>query len=403
MRDKLITYLRYGNRFFGVEQTQQNGEDIFFGLVLKKKRKQIDVETSFKAKNFNDLKSLVPKGKAINLVINTNAVLTKCVKSNNEDIKKLVFLAFPNIKVDDFYYESLNQGENSFVSICRKSYIDDLLKVYDSKGIPIIDFSLGNLISSTLVPHVDFDEIESSNTIISIKDKSIIGLIASKQEQNLSFNVNGLDIKNIELLSCASALNQIINGNRIQSSFEDVKQELTTEFNQKQFFNQFIKLGLSFLFVVLLINFLVFNHYYNEVNTLRETAQVLETSKTKMISLSEKVQKTEKMVSDVLKSSSSKSSFYINDIINHLPEHIILKEFNYQPLLKRIKEDKAIENQKNTIRVSGEIHERVLFSQWISLLEEKLWVGSIQILSFEDINNSSSSFKIKLIIDVSKN
>jgi hypothetical protein len=122
-----------------------------------------------------------------------------------------------------------------------------------------------------------------------------------------------------------------------------------------------------------------------------------------MISLSEKVQKTEKMVSDVLKSSSSKSSFYINDIINHLPEHIILKELNYQPLLKRIKEDKAIENQKNTIRVSGEIHERVLFSQWISLLEEKLWVDSIQILSFEDINNSSSNFEIKLIINVSKN
>ena len=109
------------------------------------------------------------------------------------------------------------------------------------------------------------------------------------------------------------------------------------------------------------------------------------------------------MVNDVLKNSSSKSSFYVNDIINGLPDHILLKEFDYQPLLKRIREDKPIENQKNTIHISGLTYKQVLFSQWISLLENKPWIGSVNILSFEDSNSKASSFMIRLNMDATEN
>ena len=402
MIEQLTAYLKFGNRFYSVEHTQLNGKECFYGVVLKKKKKQLDLETSFEANSLDDLKTHISKGKAISLVINTNAVLTKQVKGKTNESLKLVYMAFPNIKVEDFYFETLSHGDHHFVSICRKAYVDELLNSYNSKGFTIIDFTLGNLISATFTSFIDVEELQTSNANITIKDQHIIKITPHNSEIESTYNINGLDIKNVQLLSFASALSSIINDQTIQSSFDATKKELSTIYNQKQFASQFLKIGLSVLFAVLLINFLFFNHYYNEVNTLKETAQVLESSKNKMIHLNEKVQKTEKMVTDVLKSSSSKSSFYVNAIINDLPEHILLKTLNYQPVLKRIKEDKAIENQKNTIIISGQTYQRILFSQWITQLEGKSWVNSVHILNFEDTSSASSSFTIQLQMNDTK-
>lgn len=396
MTKELLSNLKFGNRFYGVEQTQLDGEDKYYGVVLKKKRKQLDIETSFGIGGLDEFKTQIPKGKPIVLIINTNSVLTKCVQSNTNDSLKLVHIAFPNIKVEDFYYEVVSQAENHFISICRKVYVDDLLKDYALKHIAVIDFTLGSLISSVVTPFIDSDNIKTSNASISIEDKLIIDIKTKESQVEGSYAINGINIKSNQLLSFSGALNLVVKSQYIQSSFVDVKKELKSTFKQKVFANQFLKIGLSLLFMALLINFLFFNHYYNEVNSLRETSQILEVSKTKMLSLNEKVQKTEKMVEDVLKSSASKSSFYVDAIINTLPESILLKELNYQPLLKKIKEDKPIEHQKNTILISGKTNKSILFSGWISQLETKPWVTSVNILSFEDITKSSSNFKVKL-------
>ncbi len=403
MTEQLVTYLKFGNRFYGVEHTQINGEVCFYGMCLKKKKKQLDIEASFEVKSFEDLKTHIPKGKAISLVINTNSVLTKQIQGKTDEPLKLVHMAFPNIKVNDFYFETLSQGKNHFVSICRKVYVDDLLNNYNSEGFSIIDFTLGNLLNTVLIPFIDVEALNTSNASISIEDKNITHISPEEVPLESSYNINGLDIKNTQVLSFTSALNLVVKDQTLQSSFSHTKTELRSSYHQKQFANQFLKIGLSVLFLVLLINFLFFNHYYNEVNTLKETAQVLESSKTKMVNLNEKVQKTEKMVTDVLKSSSSKSSFYVNAIIHDLPEHILLKELNYQPVLKRIKEDKAIENERNTILISGQTQQRILFSQWVSQLEAQQWVNSIQILNFEDADKMVSNFIIKLNMNDSEN
>ncbi|WP_299112266.1 hypothetical protein [uncultured Winogradskyella sp.] len=403
MVEKLITYLKFGNRFYGVEQTQINGKTCFYGVTLKKTKQQLDINTSFEAENLETLKEHVPKGAPLSLVINTNSVLTKWVEGNSNESLKLVHMAFPNIKVEDFYYETISQGKNHFVSICRKTYVEDLLNSYLSQGFVIIDFTLGNLISTTLVPFIDIESIKTSNASIIIKDKNITKISFDETHFESGYDINGLNVKNTALLSFASALNLIVKSQIIQSSFDDKKNELGTIYNQKRFASQFLKMGLSVLFAILLINFLFFNHYYNEVNTLKETAQVIETSKTKMINLNENVKKTEKMVNDVLKSSSSKSSFYVNAIITDLPEHILLKELNFQPLVKKIKDNKAIENNKNTIVMSGQTYKRIFFSEWISQLEAKSWINSVSILSFEDHSKTASNFIIKLNIHDTEN
>jgi len=396
MISEIVSYLKFGNRFYAVEQTQLNGNNQYYGIILKKTKKELDIESNFNTQTIEELKTRIPKNKPIVLVINTDSILTKQVTSKNNDSLKLVHVAFPNIKVEDFYYEVLTQDENHFVSICRKSYVNELLDNYTSNNLTVLDFTLGNLISSSISNFIESDKIQSSNASISITEGSIIDIKTEVISSEATYKINGLDITNNQLLSFAAALNFVIKSQNLQSSFDDTKKKLSDTFKQKQFANQFLKTSLLSLFIILLVNFLFFNHYYNKVNSLRETALLLEASKTKMISLNEKVQRTEKMAKDILKTSSSKSSFYVNTLINNLPESILLQELNYQPLLKKIKEDKVIESDKNTILITGQTNKSILFSQWVSKLEASNWVSSVDILNFEDLSKSSSTFTVKI-------
>ena len=396
MISEIVSYLKFGNRFYAVEQTQLNGNNQYYGIILKKTKKELDIESNFDTQTIEELKTRIPKNKPIVLIINTDSVLTKQVTSKNNDSLKLVHVAFPNIKVEDFYYEVLTKDENHFVSICRKSYVNELLDNYSSNNITVLDFTLGNLISSSISHFIESDKIQSSNASISISEGSIFDIKTGVVPSGATYNINGLDITNNQLLSFAAALNFVIKSQNLQSSFDDTKKKLSDTFKQKQFASQFLKTSLLSLFIILLVNFLLFNHYYDKVNSLRETALLLEASKTKMISLNEKVQRTEKMAKDILKTSSSKSSFYVNTLINNLPESILLQELNYQPLLKKIKENKVIENDKNTILITGQTHKSILFSQWISKVEATNWVASVDILNFEDHSKSSSSFTVKI-------
>nr|WP_321232937.1 hypothetical protein [uncultured Psychroserpens sp.] len=403
MKDRLITYLTFGNRFYSIEQTQSNGEAIYYGIELKKTKNQVEVAKSFEYKNLDETSKYIPKHKPVFLVINNEFVITKRIESNETEPLKLAHLAFQNIKIDDFYYEVLKQKNIHFISICRKDYLDKLLSDYQTNNISIIDFSLGNLMITSISNLISEKEVQTSNAVITKENDQISAIEIDNNLTEVSYAFNDTTLKSQELLPFSSALSLITKTKQVVSAFNSKDQNLLTNFKEKLFFNQFIKIGLSLLFITLLINFFLFNNYYDKVNQLREITQVFNVSKSKLINLSDKVQKTQKMVEDVLKSNASKSSFYVDAIIHNLPDAIILSELNYQPLLKKIKDDKAIQNDIDVIIVSGTTSDRVLVSQWISQLETKDWINNIEILSFDD-KQKASLFSIKINIqDDTKN
>ncbi|WP_308990634.1 hypothetical protein QLS71_004040 [Mariniflexile litorale] len=159
-----------------------------------------------------------------------------------------------------------------------------------------------------------------------------------------------------------------------------------------------MKFGLVFILIGLLFNFFVFNYYFEAVHSLQQTSQINQTTKQKLLELNGSVNKSQKMVDDMLKSSSSKSSFYVNAVIQGLPNSILLTEVNYQPLLKRIKSGQSIETDHNTMLVSGESNHSESFSKWIADLEVIDWVEKVEILHYEDTSTLVSNFSLKLII-----
>ncbi|MFI1772540.1 hypothetical protein [Thalassobellus citreus] len=392
------TYLTYGNRFCGVEHTTQKGEDIIYTTVLKKTKKELDIEQAFKATSIDDLVSKLQKKQAVCFIINNDHVLTKRIESKQTDRSKLVYNAFPNINLEDFFYEVFTQENIQFISICRKAYVETLIEKYNEQGLSIINISFGNTLVSSVFNYIQSKSILTSNARISIKNKHIISIEKADLEQDTNYDINGLQISNNHLLATSGALHTVLGNFYATSNFEELKQSLKNGYAQTRFFTQFLKFGLVFILACLLINFFVFNHYFEAVNELQQTSQVNQTTKKKLLELNESVTKSQKMVDDMLKGSASKSSFYVNAIIQSLPSTILLSELNYQPLLKPIKNEKPIEIDIKTILLSGETNHSEAFSKWIANLEAINWIQKVEILNYEDRSKLRSNFSLKLII-----
>lgn len=398
MLQSFISYFQFGNRFCGVEHASVNGNETIYVTILKKVKKELVVDDSFSEKSIKQALEKLPKSQHIFLVVNNDQVLTKVVDSREGEDLSLVNTAFPNINISDFYYEIIKQNTKSFISICRKSYVDNLVSEYLKNGYYIINFSLGNSILSTTINYIEATTITTSNALIVKTSHEIESIDFVDIVENNRYDINGLETSNHHVLSLSSALTSVLGNYNTIVNYEDEKEDLKNTFKQSRFFSQFLKIGLIFILGALLINFFFFNYYYGEVELLNQTSQQNQTTKTKIIKLKEDVSKVEKMTNDMLKSSTSKSSFYMDAIVNSLPESILLAQINYQPLEKSIKPKKAIVLENSVIIVSGVSNDSELYSNWIINLENKAWIDKVEVEKYSDSYRGKSEFSIKIHI-----
>ncbi|MDD7886019.1 hypothetical protein [Flavivirga sp. 57AJ16] len=396
MLEHLRSYLLYGNQYCGVEHAIHDDEPIIYSTVLKKTKKAVDINEVFTSSCVKELTHKLPKKQPIFLIVNNEHVLTKTLKSEQTDDLKLVNKAFPNINASEFYYEILKQDTLFFVSICRQSYIDALIKSYTDNNLYILNFSLGNTSLASVVNYIDETVILTSNTSITTENGLMKSMDLNETIQKKQYYVNGLTVSNSHVLSLSGALGLIVHNHQSFTNYKNKKDALLNTYRQIRFFNQFLKTGLLFILGVLMVNFLFFNFYFGKTKVLHEASQINQAAKEKVVKLHETVGKLQKMTDDMLKSSSSKSSFYINAIVNSLPKSILLSEITYQPLEKKIKKDKTIALKKNTMIVSGDSNDSELYSEWISNLENVDWVHSIEVLDYSDLKMTASHFSIKI-------
>ena len=398
MIDSLKTYLTYGNVFCGVEHSTLNNKDVIYGVLLKKSKKELVLKQSFEASSYEDLIKEVQKNQHISLVINNDKVVTKIISGQFSDSLMALNKAFPNIDINEFLYEISLQKDTSMVSICRKAYVEELIETYQKNNLHVIDIGLGVSKLLGITRWLQSSVIELSNQQIYLEEGAIIDIKPIETSSDGFITINGMDVKPRYLLACSSGLSSLIQNHSLETNFSDQISLLNNTYKHNRFFKQFFKAGLVFIFGILLINFLVFNHYYNKVSSNSELASFNLAANDKVKRLNEEVIKNKKLYEDVLKNNASKSSFYLSNIAHDLPTSISLNEINYQPLVKRLKDKQDIELNTGSIEIAGVTSEHKAFSEWITLLEKHIWIQKVEIMDFADISKSNSEFQLKITI-----
>lgn len=393
MLEKLQTYLLFGNIFCGVEHNSQQTVE---AVLLQKKNNEVIIKDSFVTLTVEEIVQKLPKKQHVFLIVNNDDVLSKYIQSTEKQSNQLLFEAFPNLKINDFYYEINSQGSFHEIAICRKSIVDTLIENYKKQYITIIGFSLGNTMTSFVNGFIEESVYYTSNAIITKENEAITGIQLIENPPNKTYIVNGLEVKSSELLSFSGVLSHTLQSKKTVSNFEEKETELVTNFKQQRFFSQFSMFGLGFVLLLLLINFFVFNSYYTTVEEMKQTAAVNSNQKEKLLTLKTSVEQKQKTVDDILKNSSSRSSYYIDAIATSLPNTLQLSALKYQPLAKRIKKNNPIQLKKEELIISGISTDSDLFSDWIQKIESLDWVVSVTVADYGAVSKNNSEFTLKI-------
>lgn len=392
----LKTYLKFKNTFCGIEIAQ----NCLIVTVLKKKENELKVHKQVTVKSLDEIISIIPKQQAVILTVNNDKVITKTVDGIFKSDINAVNKAFPNINLNDFYYEVLKYSSRSFISICRKDYVESIIQSYTGKNLNVIDFKIGNLNLLNISNYIEDEIINSTNFTLKFKN-NILNSIEPKTDVSISndYNINGIMADSKYLLSLSAAIQLILGENLLLNNFEARQLSLNDSFIQKRFFSVGLIVILSCLLLTIATNIFLQRHYSNKSEYLLGLSHINKNNKNTLLKLSENTSKKEKLVDDLLKSESSKSSFYINAIISNIPSSISLTEINFQPLNKRIKANQNIEINNNTILVSGTTNNSDLFSDWLSDLNAYEWTKKVDVTNYKSLDNRKSQFLISVSIN----
>lgn len=394
MLSKLQSYWNYGTTFCSIEIATLKGERCIFSVSSKKKNGEFKEFQFSEASSLNELSKFFSKDQHAFLTINTDKVLIKETPLT-ENNQKMLAQAFPGLSLTEFYYQILKTESKCFVSVCRKDYVDEILKEAERQNFNILGINLGFTLLSKLIPFLDEKEILAGKYLFYLENQAIVSFKENLGEINL-YKIEDNEVSSNHLIVLSGLFNYISNDDDDTSNLTEGNVALKKLHIGKNFFKKGFKVGIGILLLTLLINFFLFESYYKENQQLNEEVRLLESQNEAFMAKVVSIESKERMVASILNNGGSKSSFYLNRVVESKPPSILFVQFQFQPLTKSIRPDKKIEYTHNTVLISGESSNKEIFSQWIEFLEQLEWIDKVIVVQYGWSKEDASNFKIEL-------
>ncbi len=403
MFKNINTYINEGKLFYGLEICERENSITFHLTEIVRKGEELFIAKTLSESNLSNLANSIKKNKPVLFTINTSNVITKISKGSLlKNPEALVHEQFPNLDFNTFYYELVQDHSATVISIINKERLQAYLNELAAQKINPSKIILGISAITSITKFINTDNLIISNSKLQFEYNILIknSVISSDINSNsISYDLNALTVSANSILGFAGVLNFLSTKNDSSTNFTNIQLGLSNKFKYKRHFDLLLKTSLAAILALLMINFLVFNYYFEEVNSLQNIASFNESNKKTLIDLKEEVTAKEQRVEAIALSSNSKASMYLDQIALSLPASISLTEIIYQPLNKPIRDAKAIDIEKNSIVISGISNSSLEFSEWTQTIENLNWVKQSQTLDYYYENTNSSLFLLKISIN----
>lgn len=400
MLNKLKSYFNIGTNLYGIEIFHEDNTPVYQLIHVQKVKQELEVVADKRFDNWEALEQSTDKKIPVCLTINSEEILDKIVsKLTAEDYKSLVEHSFPSLDFERFYFNVATFKNSNYLAIIEKNSVAELLEKFKSAGISILSFNVGLSSLSHLLPYLNEKNISTNTAELNFTKDTPSLIKNSDGAANTLYAINGLKIQHTSLVSFGSVLQQLGVSTVTHTNYENTATSLKKEFKYVRNFQVLLWPIIGFFLALLLINFFVFNHYYEQQQAIELEQSSNTTNKERLIQLKEDVARKEKRVEAILSNTNSKSTLYLDAIGQTLPNTISLERINYQPLTKPIQSTKEIEQNFKEILISGETGNSEDLSYWISILEKLDWVTQVETLTYSYKNSRSSFFSLKLSIN----
>ncbi len=347
-------------------------------LISEKNRAKKEKENS----NIQSIDELVQKigiNIPVSIVINGMGVL---VKKTDEGFTENNMLSsiLPNVNPSDFYYQLTGSKPNTFISIARKETVHSLLDQLAAKGFKILQFTLGFAPIHNIVPFWKPENKQPLETgLFSLQTDNqlqLTGFLQKAEPTTDRFSLTEFQVANqyvhgSTLLAFSAALSLIADDLTKPAPIESETIKLARkEYRNYKYFKIAGWTVLTSILLILLINFLFFNYYFEHNKELQafqlvSQEQIIQHKKAQL-QLKNKELFLEK--SGWLKK--GKFSFYADRIASLTPANTTLTSLAVFPVKGMAVSDYgAFQNRRDTIQVNGICNDPVELNQYINNLK----------------------------------
>lgn len=384
------------SKISGLQIDILNDQQYHFNLIILKRKKQsVTVENKFSFHLLDELLQYNNSEIPIYISLDGKGVIhKKIINDTNDSKEKLVNKILPNSKIDDFFIQIFTLSDKEiYISIVRKDIIFELINQLKKYKLTILGISLGPFAVNTILTFFNPSQTISTDSYQITTKNSIVDSISKQNIPLQIYTIGNESISSQYLLSFASAF----------SYFIPIKYPLiyseSEEYESKQLF---IKISWSILCIflgILLINYLLFDHYNRKQAFLSNQLNQNKELFNKLGLLTKQLKENEKFITDNNLAKSSRFSYYSDRLVLLLPPSIKLSKLDIQPLYKKIKSANSIEIKKNIISIIGNVQNGLILNEWIKKIKNENWVKEVIIISYKQENiNTSGEFNIEITI-----
>ncbi|WP_158829391.1 hypothetical protein [Mucilaginibacter lacusdianchii] len=310
----------------------------------------------------------------------------------------------PNASLDDFYVQNFISGGLSFVALIRKVEAGNWITKLKDVGYEVLSLSLGPFVVQQVLPQLNFygpqlnfdghqitrnesGDWQSYKYVPGAADEFPVKVETEKLEESL-------------VIAYAAAFQLLLVPNilPIKAEVETLEVKLTTTLSdQKLKVSAFIMLGT--LFVLLLVNFMLFSYFNSANNTLAEQVGRSSQAMTDVESLEAQVKAKEAMLDSLGWEDGAHKSVKVDQVAQLLPPDVVWQEVTVNPVVvpSAGSETKAVRFTNKRIRIKGSAQRIVQVNEWLGRLKSLRWVKDVRLQDYTYDNEKDTGLFTVLI------
>ena len=292
---------------------------------------------------------------------------------------------FPQMKLSEFYVQHFPTGAYSFIAIMRKEIVDSVISAFKLKSVDILLLSLGPFVVDQVIPQINSygEQLKFDGHHITFDgDKNWLEYsFALDAKSGFPLKIDMEHMPENYLLAYAAAFQLILHEqlNLIEVLSTEIKQNLI-DYSAKLKFKKHGMLILMFFFILLMLNFLVFNYYNSDNQELMSKAGQKSYDFENRQKLEEDVKIKESMVKRLGWNKGYSYAYLCDQIGQTLPKEIKLEEMQVNSLSGTGSGLLKVPQLDNgSMRIKGETSSIYAVNNWIYTLKEKQWVKEVKL------------------------
>lgn len=388
---------------------REDGNQSFSLGIYEKKNNAVKAKDEFLAEKEFDvlLEKLKDKNIPLVLCIDGKGILSRKLNIGLEELDESVpSRIIPNANAGDFYFEGTFINETtSLVTMMRKTAIDPLIDKIKEKGFFVIELHIGppviGTLSGLLTGKDDTSEIQFRNYKLVIAKEGILD-ISSGGAGSGPNSENDPKIQDEDLmLLFAGACSYFSEWNGMNGkTFAQVVDENKAEFSEKRKFSFYALAMVIFFLSILLINFLVFQHYHSKKQELESQIgwqeNALKNYEELKTGMGEKMNFA--MEAGIL--SPDNLAAMGDQLAATVPPEIKLNRMNVFPLEKKMEEgEEHAAFNKHLISVKGQSASGSAINEWIKEIRQQDFVEDVSLTNYkQDDEDQRGQFSLEIKI-----